>query len=317
MQSFLSTFQKYIKPEDYIVLAVSGWVDSMVLFDMILRQHPRSQIIVVHFDHSLRWVESDMDRDLVANICNRENIKFEVQKMNIGSMAKTENMNLESIARRERYSFLEQVREKYNASYILTAHHAVDQTETIIGNMIKWAKVRGLSGILELSGYILRPLLQVSKLDILWYAENHRVEHREDITNQDTSYDRNRIRHNIIPVLESLNPSIHNTMSELGLYMQDLGTFLTWQVENWLKVSEIESGKPDSFLIASFMSLSPFLQSEIVSYLYAHAQWGSTQWLSRGLIDELIRFVSDPGSYGKKEIKKLSLERRRERIILL
>lgn len=78
-----------------------------------------------------------MDRDLVANICNRENIKFEVQKMNIGSMAKTENMNLESIARRERYSFLEQVREKYNASYILTAHHAVDQTETIIGNMIK------------------------------------------------------------------------------------------------------------------------------------------------------------------------------------
>ena len=302
MQSFLSTFQKYIKPEDYIVLAVSGWVDSMVLLDLILRQHPRSQIIVVHFDHSLRWVESDMDMELVANICNREYIKFEAQKMDIGSMAKTENMNLESIARRERYRFLEQVREKYNAIYILTAHHAVDQTETIIGNMIKWAKVRGLSGILELSGYILRPLLQVSKLDILWYAENHRVEYREDSTNQDTSYDRNRIRHNIIPVLESLNPSIHNTMSELGLYMQDLGTFLTWQVENWLKVSEIESGQPDSFLIASFMSLSPFLQSEIVSYLYARAQWGSTQWLSHGLIDELIRFVSDPGSYGKKEI---------------
>lgn len=92
---------------------------------------------MAHFDHSLRGAESDSDRELVANICNRYNITFEYQKMDIGSMARDENMNLEAIARRERYGFLEAVRVQYGARYILTAHHAVDQTETIIGNMIK------------------------------------------------------------------------------------------------------------------------------------------------------------------------------------
>ena len=76
------------------------------------------------------------------------------------------------------------------------------------------------------SGFILRPLLTTSRSAILEYAREHRVEYREDSTNSDTSYDRNRIRHDIIPVLESLNPSIHNTFAELASYMQSLGDFL-------------------------------------------------------------------------------------------
>lgn len=75
--------------------------------------------------------------ELVANICKSKNITFEVKKMDIGSMAKDEKMNLESLARRERYAFLENIRAQYNAKYILTAHHGVDQTETILGNMLK------------------------------------------------------------------------------------------------------------------------------------------------------------------------------------
>lgn len=317
MQSFISTFWKYIKPEDILVLAVSGWVDSMVLLDLVQQNHLIENIVVAHFDHSLRWVESDGDRELVANLCNRKNIKFEFQKMDIGSMAKAENMNIEAIARRERYRFLETVREQYGAKYILTAHHAVDQTETIIGNIVKWAKVRGISGMNRISGNIFRPLLSVTKSEIIGFSRENHIDFREDSSNMDTTYDRNRIRHDIIPVLESLNPSIHNTMWELSEYMQELNIFLISQVEQWLKSSEIESWKLDTFLVSSFVSLVPFFKSEIISYLYARAQWGSSQWLSRGLIDELIRFISDPGSYGKKEIKKLKLERRGEKIFVL
>jgi len=137
MQSFFSTFKKHILPQDIVILAVSGGVDSMVLFDLVTGAHPQENIIVVHFDHSLRGIESDGDRELVANICKSKNITFEVKKMDIGSMARDEKMNLESLARRERYGFLEKIRDQYNAKYILTAHHAVDQTETIVGNMIK------------------------------------------------------------------------------------------------------------------------------------------------------------------------------------
>jgi tRNA(Ile)-lysidine synthase len=311
---FLEPFSKYISLDDIIILAVSGGVDSMVLFDMIRNIHPREKIIVAHFDHMLRWSESDWDREIVASICKRENITFEVGRVDIGSLAKSEKLNLEAVARRERYWFLECIRAKHGASYILTAHHAVDQTETVIGNIIKWAKVRWLSGMSMVSGCIFRPLLTITKSDILTYAHEHRIEYREDSTNMDITYDRNRIRHDIIPVLESMNPSIHYTFSELTDYMQSLGDFLVESVLSWLRKSELESWKPDTFLIASFLMLSPFFQSEIITHLYVEAQDGSSQWLSRGLIDELIRFISDPGSHGIKEIKKLRLERRGERL---
>lgn len=232
-------------------------------------------------------------------------------------MANDEKMNIEALARRERYEFFESLRKQYNAKYILTAHHAVDQTETIIGNMIKWAKVRGLSGMLLLVGFLFRPLLSTTKKWILDYAKDNNIEYRNDSTNDDVLYDRNRIRRDIIPVLELLNPSIHTTMSELAEYMQDLGTFVSHQVEIWLETNEKESGKLDTFLSSSFLSQTLFFQSEIISYLYARAQDGSTQWLSRGLIDELIRFISDSWSYGKKEIKNLKLERRGEKIFIL
>ncbi len=314
MQSFFFFFSSYVSLDDTIILAVSGGVDSMVLFDMIKNIHPREKIIVAHFDHMLRWWYSDGDRELVASICKRENIIFEVKKMDIGTMAKNEKMNLESLARRERYAFLEIVREKYIAKYILTAHHAVDQTETVIGNMIKWAKVRWLSGMSIVSSYILRPLLSVTKSDILTYAREHQIEYREDSTNTDTTYDRNHIRHDIIPVLESMNPSVHHTISELADYMQSLGDFLSESIRSWLHRSELESWKPHTFLIASFLGVSPFFQSEIITHLYVQAHGGSSQWLSRGLIWELIRFISDPGSHGIKEVKKLRLERRGKRL---
>ncbi len=317
MQSFVSTFQKYVIPSDILVIAVSGGVDSMVLLNLVYQNHPLENIVVAHFDHSLRGVESDSDRELVANICDRYNIKFEYRKVDMGAMARDENMNLEAIARRERYGFLEIIREQYGARYIVTAHHAVDQTETIMGNMLKWAKVRWLSGMQIISGYIFRPLLSHTKRDILNYSTENNIEYREDSSNMDTTYDRNRIRHDIIPVLESLNPSIHSTTWELAEYMQELGVFLTWQVENWLRWAEWESGKSGVFLSASFTELSPFFQSEIISYLYTRAQGGSSQWLSRGLIDELIRFISDPGSYGEKSVKNLHLERRGNKIIII
>jgi tRNA(Ile)-lysidine synthase len=112
---------------------------SFVLFglDMVKKQHSKNNIVVAHFDHSLRGIESDSDREFVEKICNDRHIQFEVEKMDIAVIAKSEKMNIEAVARRERYAFLERVRAQYDAKYILTAHHAVDQTETIIGNMIK------------------------------------------------------------------------------------------------------------------------------------------------------------------------------------
>jgi bifunctional protein TilS/HprT len=311
----------------------------MVLLDMVLNCHKKESIIVAHFDHSLRWAESDADRELVASICNKEDITFEVEKMDIASIARSEKSSLEAIARRERYRFLESVRAKYDAKYILTAHHADDQMETILLGMMKWGKVRGLSGMRTVSksslrkelsecnedwglvgdfGYILRPLLSLTKADIYSYATEHSIEYREDASNSDTDYDRNRIRADVIPVLRDMHPTIHETIGELGEYMQELSAFLSEQVGDWLVAQGQKSGKENTFLIADFACESEFFQREIISYIYTRAHDGSSQWLSVGLIAELIRFVTEgSNSHGLKEVKKLCIERRGERIIML
>lgn len=137
MLAFTHTFSSIIHPKDILILAVSGGVDSMVLLDLVHKFHPQENVIVAHFDHSLRGAESDGDRDFVANFCKNKDIQCEIEKVDILRIAKKEKCSLEAIARQERYRFLEQVRSKYNGKYILTAHHADDQMETMLLNIIK------------------------------------------------------------------------------------------------------------------------------------------------------------------------------------
>lgn len=324
MEKFLSTFSRYITPDDIIVLAVSGGVDSMVLFDLVKKHHPREKIIVAHFDHCLRWAESDWDRELVASICKSENIAFEVEKMDIGAIAKDEKNSLEAVARERRYEFLRSVRDMYHARSILTAHHMDDQAETILMWLMKWGKIRGLSGMSLLSrlpwehedhATLLRPLLDMRKSDILEYARVHHVAYRDDATNLDTTYQRNKIRHTLMPILRDIEPSADRMLADLGEYMQELAEFIEVRVDVWLKAQALVTGEDGSFLMGDFLDESVFFQREIISTLYARAHDGSTQGLSRWAIEECLRFMREASnSHGIKEIKNLHLKRRGEKV---
>jgi tRNA(Ile)-lysidine synthase TilS/MesJ len=129
----------------------------------------------------------------------------------------------------------------------------------------------------ELTGTVFRPLLSLTKVDIYLYAHENKIEYHEDSTNTDTDYDRNRIRADIIPVLRDMHPTIHETIGELGEYMQELSAFLSEQVGNWLTAQGQKSGTKNTFLIADFARESEFLQREIVSYIYTRAHGGSSQ----------------------------------------
>ena len=107
MNSFFSTFSEYIQSTDTIILAVSGGVDSMVLLDLVKRNHPGDKIIVAHFDHSLRGAESDGDRELVEQVAMESGLVFVYEKKDIGTIAQNERSSLEAVARRARYAFLE------------------------------------------------------------------------------------------------------------------------------------------------------------------------------------------------------------------
>lgn len=172
------------------VVAVSGGVDSMVLLD-VLRRDPGLQLIVAHFDHGIR-PDSDEDRRLVQKVAKQLGLAFEYEAGRLGPHAS------EEVARQARYDFLHRVREAHGANAIVTAHHQDDLLETAIHNLLRGS---GRLGMISLRSreVILRPLLHISKAEILACAKEHELQWREDSTNVQVRYRRNYIRHKVLP----------------------------------------------------------------------------------------------------------------------
>lgn len=177
-----------VSPGKYVI-AVSGGVDSMVLFDM-LQQLPGVELIAAHLDHGIR-TDSTEDRKLVERIAKSYDTPFIYEEAKLGKGASEEQ------ARTVRYDFLERVRKERDADAIITAHHQDDVLETAILNMLRGTGRKGLSSLQDRPG-ILRPMMRVSKHDILEYAEAHDITWREDSTNASDKYLRNYVRLNIL-----------------------------------------------------------------------------------------------------------------------
>jgi hypothetical protein len=190
------------------------------------------------------------------------------------------------------------------------------------------AEVSG--GISQVSGGIYRPFLHIPKGDIYTIAKNKNIPYREDKTNTDTHYQRNMLRHQVLPILQGINPAVHTTFGELGQYMQDMSQYMQVQVQQWLAQSQVADKKsrgdsvslipnlsfPYTFYRTSLLSQSIFFQREIVTYMYRTAHGGSSQGLSRGVIAEVLRYIAeDSSTYGVKDIHSLHLVRRGERVV--
>ena len=180
-----------ISPGRYIV-GVSGGVDSVVLLDMLAEvasSSPEVQLIVAHFDHGIRD-DSVEDARFVANLAKKYNLPFETERVELGPGAS------EAEAREARYAFLKSLQEKHHAIAIITAHHQDDMLETSIINILRGTSHRGLHS-LKSHEQLIRPLLHLKKVDIYEYAKNN-LKWREDSTNTDTSFLRNKIRHEVL-----------------------------------------------------------------------------------------------------------------------
>lgn len=194
-----------IEPGKY-VLAVSGGVDSVCLLD-ILSGQAGVQLIVAHFDHGMR-PDSSADAAFVKQLAAHYGWPFELGRAQLGAAAS------EDQARYERWLFLKAMWQKHQAKAILTAHHADDVVETIIINIMRGTGWRGLCS-LRSHGEVLRPLLELTKADILLYARAHHLQWREDSTNQSTQYLRNHVRLKLLPRLRQQNPQLNAQLLEL------------------------------------------------------------------------------------------------------
>jgi tRNA(Ile)-lysidine synthase len=201
-KNILKNINKNLPAGKYI-LAVSGGVDSMVLMHALNRKS-KIKLIIAHFNHGIRQ-DSDKDEALVKNTAGKYKLKVEIGQGKLGAKAS------EEVARNARYGFLEGVRKKYRADSIITAHHQDDLIETAVINILRGTGRRGVSAIAN-NPSVIRPLLNVPKADLLSYAGHHRLKWREDSTNADPKYLRNKIRREVLPNLtaEQKNQFIKN-----------------------------------------------------------------------------------------------------------
>nr|WP_319399303.1 tRNA lysidine(34) synthetase TilS [uncultured Carboxylicivirga sp.] len=193
-----------------VLVAVSGGADSMALLHLL--KNRRIDISAAHCNFNLRGEESDGDQQLVEAYCAEQNIPLSIKSFDTTTYAREHKISIEMAARDLRYNWFNELMAEKGVDVLLTAHHGNDSIETFFLNLVRGTGVKGLSGIQHRNGNIVRPLLDFSRNQIEEYCLQHEIAYRNDSSNSDVKYLRNKIRHEVIPVLEQMNPSFFSTM---------------------------------------------------------------------------------------------------------
>jgi len=220
------TKNKLVAPGDRVLLAVSGGVDSMVMSHLFFQMN--INLGIIHCNFSLRANESDKDEKMVRDYADKHNIPFYSKQFNTKSYAKENGLSVQMAARELRYSWFEEIRVKKGYDTIAVAHNLNDNVETLLINLIRGTGISGLTGMKPAINRIIRPLLFASREDIIVYCKQNYIAYREDMSNAETKYTRNKIRHLIIPLLKEINPSVEYTLNDTA--------------ERFIGITEIVSG---------------------------------------------------------------------------
>ena len=228
--------------QESYVLAVSGGVDSMVLLEQFFQLQKKYPIIitVVHIHHHLRQ-ESDDEEVMVREFCRKRNLSVEVYHWEEGS---SQNSGIEEKARQFRYEKLKESQQKHHASYVVVAHHADDQVETVLMKLTRGSTLEGIAGMKPMrpfgEGYLIRPFLTVDKKALYEYASMHQILYSEDTTNQSVAYTRNRFRQEMIPLFKKENPKFNQKIQEFTKTLQEQQELIGTITYQWMEQALVE-----------------------------------------------------------------------------
>jgi tRNA(Ile)-lysidine synthase len=214
IQKFIAS-EKLIEPGDKLLIAFSGGPDSVFALHFFskYRKKYKIQLMAVHFNHNLRAKESDQDELFCESFCEQLNIPVYTVQLDVKSFSKKNKFSIEEAARKLRYKNLEELASDFDCSKIITAHNQSDNTETILLNFFTGTGYSGFTGIPVKRENIIRPLLCISKQEILEYLNESKISSRVDSSNLKNDYKRNFLRNKIIPQLkEKLNPSLDDAI---------------------------------------------------------------------------------------------------------
>lgn len=288
--------EKLFNNNDTIVIACSGGPDSMCLLNLVnsYKEEYNLKIICAHVNHGLRK-ESDEEKEFVKEYCKKNNIIFEYFKI-------TEYKNnkfSESEARLKRYKFFDNTMLKYNAKYLMTAHHGDDLTETILMRIVRGSNLKGyigISKILENNNYkIVRPLLNLSKDMIYKYLEENNISYVIDKSNESEKYTRNRYRKHVLPFLKNEDNNVHLKFLKYSEEIEGAYKYINTIVKDKIKDIYVEN----YIVINKLLEEDKYIQEKIIEYVIEDIQKSNIFDISDMQLNSIFKLIN---SNNNKEI---------------
>lgn len=265
-----NTIDKYkmILPADKILLGISGGLDSVMLFIVLhsLMKKYNFSFICAHLNYNLRGKESFEDQEFVKNLCKEFHIPCFIKELNIAELSKKKKIGIEEIAREERYNFFSKQAKKYKINKIATAHTQDDNIETILMHFLRGTGINGLQGIPIIRDNIIRPLLEISRKEILEFLKKNKIKFQIDSTNFKNIYFRNKIRNNLLPFLrKEYNSNIDHILLNTSSIIKEENKYLDKIIQQKYKKIIIKTSPTKIILnLNEFLKNDIFIQKRII-----------------------------------------------------
>lgn len=315
MEKVINYLKKILKKDDIIVVACSGGPDSMCLLDILvsLKDELQLKVICAHVNHKHR-IESEDEEQRVKEYCDRNNIIFELYSI----LDYKNNKFTEDEARDKRYNYFNNLVDKYNAKYLMTAHHGDDLIETVLMRITRGSNLKGFVGFKKENNNIIRPLIDITKKDIYKYCEEKKLWYAIDITNDSMEYTRNRFRKNILPLLKKEDENIHK---KFILFSNELNEYETF-VDNYIDSIE------DKVLVNGIVDIDnllhevDFIKRKVIERLISYIQQNDKLYINKKNVDDILDLVKSKKANVEinlnnkyvviKEYNKLKIEKKNE-----
>jgi len=312
-----------LQRDDRVVVGVSGGPDSMALLHLLLAANHtlewQLQLHLAHLDHGLRGEESAQDAAFVRAAADSLDLSCTIEAQNVADLAEAESLGIEEAARQARYAFYQRVCLQTGNKIVAVGHHADDNAETILHRVVRGTGLRGLAGIPRKRALaagspitVIRPLLTMSRSNILEYLADEGIAYREDRTNEDNELVRNRLRNVVLPQLErDINPHVREALTRLGEQAQWLVEFLRETVHRTFETLIIS--RTDQVLTLNADTLlrkSRIVQTELVRLAYVSFELGE-QDLTFAHVVSVLDLLADPASGKQIKLPKgMTVEKR-------
>jgi len=297
-----------------VLLAVSGGADSVALLRAMtaLKAGGEGRLLAAHLNHQLRAEQSEADEAFVVDLCRRLGVTCEVRRVQVERLAGDSGDGLEAAARRARYDFLQNTAARLGARYVVTAHTADDQAETILHRIIRGTGIAGLSGMararpLGPAATLIRPLLAFRRVEVLDYLKHLGQPYRSDSSNRDPRFTRNRIRHQLLPELaEHFNAGVVDALVRLGSLAGEVQGVVDSLVEDLVDRCVADDGAEGVRISTQPLAAQPrYVQRELLIAVWKRQEWpmqamGFAQW---DLLADMISACRDgPTSAPRKQM---------------